>query len=339
MQSFKNQNLLTMIKKRFKLLLIAIIALSTGAFGQDNLSELGEMLGNEDSYKKLVKSGVVQHQANVMKYPSGYKKIITKPFSVKRLGILSFNIMEGNDQGQFNREILKSIINSLKNDFEAQIKQDGESQGIEVLTPSDYLTSEELKSKYQSLSLKGAARTPYLVPADDYIPGIYFEAINTPVAGIPKEDYNAIGDFMSEANLDAVIIVTISAVLQVTSKKGDQKRALTYYSVASNTILNNQNPFDPNEKYPKILGGYVSGFGGCWSTVVRAGLPIQTFYKLKEKGEYAGYNKVKITTDLKLDEDHSGDLKQILANFSKYIIGQNIYSVDELNDKNKKLFE
>jgi hypothetical protein len=326
------------MKKSLSILWVLVLAIfSSSAIAQDNLEELSEML--DGNYDKLMKSGIVQHQSNVMKYPSGYKNIIQKPFSVKRVGILSFNIMEGTNDGQFNRDILKSIINSLKDDFETSIKEAGKNDGIEVLTPNDYLISQELRTRYNSLNLKGAARTPYLVPANDYIPGIYFEAINTPVAGIPKEDYNEIGDFMTAADLDAVIIVTVSAVLEVSSKKGDRKQQLSFYSVASNTILNNQTSFDPDVKYPKILGGYISGFGGCWNTVVKSGLPIQTFYKKDEKYEYAGYNKVKIMTDLQLDQDYTTDLNAVVKNFSKYIVSENIAAVNQLNEKNKKLFD
>jgi len=158
--------------------------------------------------------------------------------------------------------------------------------------------------------------------------------------GFDKETLTKkVGQLLWAADLDAFIILTVNASFGKLQKDGvkdvknDIQKALRFYSVSSNTILKNQNPFDPNTKYPKLGGGYAYSGIGAWSIVVRGGLTIREYSRGKVDNK-ATDNK-SLVRGLNLVNDYTEDLAQVFANFSEHVIWVNKEAVRQSNEKNK----
>ncbi|GEM_PF-3780240 len=320
-------------------LVATVCMLQPSAFAQDSMAEITEMLSDEKGYQKLKKSGIVQHLTNAVKYPSGYNKMLQKPFKAERIGILCLTIQEGTKESSVAREVLKELSTTVTPALEAALKEAGKAQGVEILTPKEYLKTEADQAAYDRLDIPGNSGNSYAVAAPGYRPIVWFGGTNTTFGGLKKEDYKALGNLLLACDLDAFIVVSVNTVYGKLQKKGkkdvrnDINKALRFHSFTSNTIWRNQTPQNPNVKYPKILGGFVGSFLGPWSVLTRGGLTIQEYFRGKVNQKESTYRN--LVRDIHLVEDYSDDLNTMLTSFATYMIATNKEAVAEMNRKNK----
>ena len=267
--------------------------------------------------KNCPSKGLSQHIYQALKFPSAYK--IKKPFKYDRVGVLTFMVKDATDAS--SEDLLRYLAGRFEDPVVKSLKAAGEANGVEFVSPDEFLVNDEVKNTYQNMVLKGGVKAEKVASAPGYtvFPNLtngtqQFEGMG----GVNRASFMQIGQLMEKCNLDAVVVLTLTIahgkMLNAKGKevKNDFEYADRFFSFTSNTILKNQTPFDPNVKYPKILGGYVSCSTSGYSILNRGGLPLLEYRTDgRPKYESAGLNKLSMV-NLKLVADYSADLENVL---------------------------
>lgn len=332
--SFKNCAIKT---AHISLSLVLVLFLCITSFAQTSMKELSEMVNDEKGYQKMMKSGMVQHIMNALKVPSAYRKFMKKGYRAEKIGILTLNLQYGTEDASIGEDMAQNVIDAIAPQVIASFKAEGTNQDVAILTPEEYLTSQEAKDLYNSIE----GTTDYVVAARGFKPITNCGVMNTTFScGFDKETLTKkVGQLLWASDLDAFIILSVNASFGKLQKNGakdvknDIQKALRFYSVSSNTILKNQNPFDPNTKYPKLGGGYAYSGIGAWSILVRGGLTIQEYSRGKVDNKAT--DSKNLVRKLNLVNDYTPDLAQTFANFATHVIWVNKEAVRQSNEKNK----
>jgi hypothetical protein len=323
----------------------------TNSQAQKSLSHYAETLTDLKGHDELKKQGLVQHMYTMTKFPQKY--YVENPVKFKRVGILSLMVRQdasvstdNNQKLTFSEGTLQAIATEIGKPIEKALKEAGKEKGIEILTPKEYLTSDELIEEYLSIKLEKGM----LISGDNVQASLGYRPFNKLVTegssaglgGVTYSSFYTIGKMAKKANLDAVIIVvvtTYSAVIQNIDRK------LLFHRIAFSNFLVNQTPYMEDRKYPKLLGGYVSLLPAGYSRVIAAGSTIMDFDQVGKgeivstdfKPDFSGGLRSTVTSTPKLNliSDHTDDLGKLAANFVPFYLDTVDWFVKETNEKNK----
>jgi len=140
-----------MLNARVSFSMVLMLFLSMQTLGQTSLKELPTMVSDETEYKKLMKSGMVQHQVNAFKAPSAYRKFIKKGYRAEKIGILTLNLQRGTKEASLGEGSAQQVIDAIAPKVIASFKEEGAKQDVTILTPDEYLTTQEAKELDNSI--------------------------------------------------------------------------------------------------------------------------------------------------------------------------------------------
>lgn len=254
--------------KPVKFLILQLLFISTLSIGQ-TFQDVADL--NDKSFSKAIRkdSPLGKEMKMLVRQGKITKENLTLP---KRIGLLSFYIYDeswGKKQG--NYIVWNFLTEKGANKFAQQFHDEGisaintalKTESIELLTPEQFLNTSEKKEIYKNFEvqytglLKAAAgfagafasgagkrsisATPY---------GYRLFAVTGPVGQDPKLQ-RTMGKLAKDLELDAVMVLQISTV---TNAKNSAVK-----DIQLSMFGPNPEEFDPDRKYPGIMGA-----GGYW---------------------------------------------------------------------------
>jgi hypothetical protein len=345
-------------------LLIWMGSLSLSAFTQNRLAQLADDLSTQAGHDKLAKQGLVQHMYTYTKFPSKY--YVEDALKYERVGILTVMVKHylGEDRFDAASGIRESFIPSeqqlvgmasvINQQMIPAIKEEASNMNIQVLTPSEYLKTDEQINQYLTIKLGDGSAIDKMVAKFNPVttlaspqgyrvfPMLSTEGSSAGMGGIAYADFYQLGNLIKDCGLDGMIVVVINTYGAVMN---NMERKLLFYNVSFSNFVVNQTPYMADRKYPKILGGYVSLLPAGYSRLNYAGDPIYEFWKkgdgeiidssisMDARGGITSSATQKVS--LKTTGDYSEDLSKVIANFSTYFIQQANQYIEQANKKNK----
>lgn len=339
------------------ILVVMLCSMACYVQAQLTLDELSAKLESETGQDELKGKGLLLHNYYSAKIPKKY--FIEKEFKYKKVGILTVMVNQltgeaaastGNNyrsttkKFDMSKKELFAIASKVAPSIESGLKDAGKKMGIEVLTPREYLSNDDLINEYLNISLeKGTmVEAGKIEAANGYrsFPKLAHSAVPG-LGGVTYSSYYTIGLLAQKCGLDALILVNLNGFPTV-YKNGDRK--FLFYNVSFSNMFVNQTPFIEGFKYSKLLGGYPALYGGGGSTLTAGGAPILEFEEsgkpIVSGGDFEVSNGVQtITTEftvpIKLVADYTDDLGKVTLNFSRNYLEQIQAFVEKVNKQNK----
>ncbi len=263
--------------------------------------------------------GSVVHNHSSMKWPGKY--YVENALKFKKVGILSI-MVKANDPVygfQWTAQGASIIANTIKDQVATSLKQSASEKGIEILTPEEYLTSEELKNEYWSLEFDSPRKAEDIGAADGYhvLPALGFEGATAGPGGIKYDSFYDMGKLAQKCGLDAFIVVLVNI-----SYNGDGPvKYFGVYDVAINNYMVNQTPYKEGVKYAKMLGGYVANMYTGNSILYVGNRKLADL--IIEKKQF------------KVVEDNTTGFRELIDAFATPYINATLEGLEKSNKKNK----
>ncbi|MEM6641705.1 MAG: hypothetical protein AAF616_01895 [Bacteroidota bacterium] len=342
-----------------KILALVVSSVVGYANAQFSLEELGNKLATQEGHDELKSMSLIQHGYTFTKIPPKY--YIEKKYKYKRVGILSIMLNQEVTQeasitekafltGTIKKTFqlpptgLKTLASTIAPQVEAGLKSEGQKLGIEILTPEEYLISDDLIEEYMAITLeKGKmVQAKFIESSIGYrsFPKLAYSAVPG-LGGVTYGSYYEIGLLAKKCGLDAMIMVVINGYPTIYK---DNTRKFLFSRMYFHNMIVNQTPFKEGFKYAKLLGGYAALNGGGQILLAAGGAPIMEFKGGKteivdEGWSWSGLSmrntKSYKLPDLALDADYTNDLGLVSARFSRFYLDQVLAYVSYTNERNE----
>ena len=345
------------MKKSIIICFALVLGLSVpNTYAQESLEHYAGTLTDLEGHDKLKNQGNIRHFYSYSKWPKKY--YVEDPVKFDRVGILS--IMVRQDKSVSNELSVESLTLSegtlqlvatkIAGPVEKALQEAGKEKGIEILTPKEYLTSEELIDDYLSIELEGGEmwEGENVQASLGYRPFGRLVEEGVTVGGIgaiKNSSFRQVGELCKKAQLDGIIIVVVTGYSAILNKYKDRK--FLFQKLHITNFLVNQTPYMEDRKYPKLLGGYISMLPGGYSAFYAGGSSIMDFVKVGEgeivssdwRATYNGGLGITSSTvtrpKLNLVADYTGDLGKLAANFVPFYLDTVKWFIGHTNEKNK----
>lgn len=283
---------------------VYLILISVFSYGQ-SFNELTDLADKKFS-KNIQKDSPLGKEMKMLVRQGKISQEDLKP--LQRIGVISFYIYDDVWKEKSGDYLIWNYMTEKGANFFAQkfhdlgintLKTTMKINGIELLTPNEFLDNPEKKQAYNSFEVKytgllkavagfanafaagagkseGVSATPY---------GYRMFAV-TQVYGQDPKIQRTVGKLAKDLGLDAVLVI------QITTVTGSKNTVMK--DVQLSMFGPNPEKYDPNEMYPGIMGagGYWEGKCYGWYIYSLGGVSFVEYKKKKLVGEnYEGWSE------------------------------------------------